>query len=239
MAKAKRAVTDLMRLQVAARDGVICQYCGDVTAAKYNIDHVLPFHLGGPCAVYNLVMACVACNKRKEGKVWTPRNLDQIMADQPELRARVLHLAAHPDEAGPPALVATVPVAVALVPVRAQVIDFYGDAIPVLQMADGSLYVALRPIATFLGLHWSSQVKRLNRDAVLTEAIRSVLVMIPNLGERAMTCLPVDLLPGWLFGIQAARVRPELQEKILRYRRECYWLLSQAFQAHSLPTLPR
>lgn len=53
-----------------------------------------------------------------------------------------------------------------------------------------------------------------------------------------MVTLPLDLLPGWLFGISAARVKPELQEKILRYRRECFRVLWDAFKADILPQPP-
>jgi hypothetical protein len=38
------------------------------------------------------------------------------------------------------------------------------------------------------------------------------------------------MLPGWLFGISTARVKPELQEKITRYRRECFRVLWEAFK---------
>jgi hypothetical protein len=40
-----------------------------------------------------------------------------------------------------------------------------------------------------------------------------------------MLCLPLDLLPGWLFGIQPTRARPELVDKLKRYRRECFRVL--------------
>ena len=39
---------------------------------------------------------------------------------------------------------------------------------------------------------------------------------------------------GWLFGISTARVKPELQEKLKRYRRECFRVLWEAFKPHIL-----
>jgi hypothetical protein len=44
------------------------------------------------------------------------------------------------------------------------------------------------------------------------------------------------MLPGWLFGINAARVREELREKIIRYQRECFRVLWDAFKQDILPT---
>lgn len=45
-----------------------------------------------------------------------------------------------------------------------------------------------------------------------------------------MVCLPLEYLNGWLFGINASRVREELRERLIRYQRDCYRVLSQAFQ---------
>ena len=49
-----------------------------------------------------------------------------------------------------------------------------------------------------------------------------------------MLCLPLKFLPGWLFGINADRVKAELREKIVRDQRECYDVLAEAFVAGRL-----
>jgi hypothetical protein len=52
-----------------------------------------------------------------------------------------------------------------------------------------------------------------------------------------MLGLPLKFLPGWLFGIQAARMRKAaLREKVIRYQRECFQVLWDAFQHEILPT---
>jgi len=43
-------------------------------------------------------------------------------------------------------------------------------------------------------------------------------------------------LPGWLFGIRASRVKESLQDKIIRYQRECYDVLWDAFEEGRLTT---
>jgi hypothetical protein len=53
-----------------------------------------------------------------------------------------------------------------------------------------------------------------------------------------MLCLPLDLLPGWLFGIQPTRARPELVDKLKRYRRECFRVLWNTFKGDVLPAAP-
>ncbi len=123
----------------------------------------------------------------------------------------------------------------ALVPVREQVVDFYGDRIPVAQVPEGEVYVPLRPLTDFLGLAFSSQRQRVIRDEVLAEKARMV-VMARSDGRRVqMLCLPLDLLPGWLFGVQPSRARPELMDKLRRYRTECFRVLWQAFKGDILP----
>ena len=70
---------------------------------------------------------------------------------------------------------------------------------------------------------------------MLAEALRFVRVTRTNLaGDPETLALPLEYLPGWLFGISASRVRKELKEKIMRYRRECFRVLWQAFQADAL-----
>ena len=120
---------------------------------------------------------------------------------------------------------------------REQRVAFYGDNLPAGQLADGTILVPLRPICEALGLDWSAQRRRLLRDPVLASE-RGVAVMATPTGPQEMVILPLRVLPGWLFGVSAARVRPELRAKILRYQRECYEVLWSAFKGEILPTPP-
>ncbi len=130
------------------------------------------------------------------------------------------------------------PNAPALIPARQQLVDFYGDELLAGQLADGTILVPMRPIADALGLDWSSQIKRLRRDPILAEALQWVVITTTHRGEQRTLCLPLDLLPGWLFGISSARVKPDLKEKIIRYRRECFRVLWDAFKGDVVPTAP-
>ncbi len=126
----------------------------------------------------------------------------------------------------------------ALVPIREQQIDFYGDTLRAAQLADETILVPLRPIVEALGLDWSAQSRRVRRDSILAEGLRSVAIMATEGYPREVLALPLELLPGWLFGISTARVKPELQEKITRYRRECFRVLWNAFKGDVVPTAP-
>ncbi len=124
---------------------------------------------------------------------------------------------------------------------------FYEDTITAVQVEfDGQeqIYVPVRPICNQLGLDWSAQYRRVNRDPVLSGAIQGVAIMAtPSAdgrggGLQEMSCLPLKFLPGWLFGINANRVKPELRDKIIRYQRESYDVLWEAFQEGRLTADP-
>ncbi len=128
----------------------------------------------------------------------------------------------------------------ALVPMRQEIIDFYGDQIIATQTTDAQIYVPVRLLCDNLGMSWAGQRERIYRNPVLAQAAAVVRVTRSTAtgGVPDMLCLPLDMIPGWLFGISADRVRPELREKIVRYQRECFRVLWNAFKGDILPTDP-
>lgn len=123
-----------------------------------------------------------------------------------------------------------------LAPHEQREVAFYDDRViavlvPTSENAPPAVFVPLRPICDQLGLSWSAQFGRIKRDPVLSEIAQGVRVTrTPEKGgDQDMLCLPIEFLNGWLFGISATRVRPELREKIIRYQRECYRVLWEAF----------
>jgi hypothetical protein len=121
----------------------------------------------------------------------------------------------------------------ALIPLDERTITFYDDEIRlVIVQRDGQqqAYVPIRPICEFLDVAWSPQLRRINRDPILSEVTSSVTVTVTEGGQRGqMLCLPLDYLNGFLFGINANRVKPAIRERLLRYQRDCYQVLAQAF----------
>ena len=60
------------RANIFARDGNMCQYCGEIfTRNELSIDHVIPRSYGGKSVWENVVCCCFTCNRDKGGK--TPR----------------------------------------------------------------------------------------------------------------------------------------------------------------------
>ena len=70
------------------------------------------------------------------------------------------------------------------------------------------------------GVVWSGQYERIQRDEVLSDALLGVRVTrTPEEGgSQEMVCLPIDLIPGWLFGVQPSRVKEDIRPKLIRCR---------------------
>jgi len=133
--------------------------------------------------------------------------------------------------------------ALTLVPLQVNQTDFHGDLLVVaLVEIDGErqAVVPLRQFCDYLGIDWSAQRQRLVRDEVLAAEMLRIAVTNEQLPRkrgyynRPVICLPLEVLPGWLFNISPTRVKPALQEKVQRYRRLCYRALWRAFQRGEL-----
>ena len=107
-------------------------------------------------------------------------------------------------------------------------VDFEGDTIYAVKTPDG-VFVAVKPICERLSVDWSAQYRRLQRDTVLREGI--AVLAIPSVGGVQETiCLPLHLIPGWLFGFEENHIKdPEAREMVLRYKRRCYLVLAAHF----------
>lgn len=124
-----------------------------------------------------------------------------------------------------------------LVSIGEVTIPFYEDNLIVQLGEDGEIYVALRPIVEALGLDWSGQLQRIKRDPVLSEEIKTISVVITPTqmprergeGAKYYVCLPKQYLSGFLFGINANRVREELRESVIKWQREAHLFLDAAF----------
>lgn len=93
----------------------------------------------------------------------------------------------------------------------------------------GKTYVAMRPICDGIGLAWNGQYERIKRDEVLAEGVR--VIRIPTAGgDQKSIFLPLEYLNGWLFGVDVNRVKPEVKEKLIQYKRECYQVLADYWQ---------
>jgi 5-methylcytosine-specific restriction endonuclease McrA len=70
--KRDRLRTKFSRINVYARDGFVCQYCGTKSMTEeLTFDHVIPRAQGGKTTWENVVTCCIPCNREKADKTPT------------------------------------------------------------------------------------------------------------------------------------------------------------------------
>lgn len=134
----------------------------------------------------------------------------------------------------------------ALVPVVQKEVVFYEDVITAVQVAvnqEMQVYVPIRQICDLLGVSYQGQIRRINDDPVLSKQVKGVNITFTPLqgrggGAQITNCLPIDYLNGWLFGINANRVKPEVRERLIIYQEKCYKVLAEAFREGRLTAGP-
>lgn len=122
-------------------------------------------------------------------------------------------------------------------------IDFNGQSLITIEK-DGIHYAAVKPICENIGLDWYSQRKRIERDDVLNST-KVIMTLVAEDGRnREMVCLPIEFLNGWLFGVDANRVNPEIKAPLIQYKMQCYkvlhdyWHTGAAIDPHANQDLP-
>ena len=114
-------------------------------------------------------------------------------------------------------------------------VNFRGDQLYGFEDDDG-VFVALKPIVRALGLDWSAQLKRVKRDPVLVEGMAMMATPYGLGGDQEAVCLKIDLVNGWLFGIDSTRIKDQaVREKVILYQRECYGVLFKHFYKGARP----
>lgn len=109
------------------------------------------------------------------------------------------------------------------------IVPFYGDELVAVQQLDGTILVLFARLCDNLGLNRRPQVLRTQRHAVLSKGLITLTVQTDG-GPQEAQCLKLSLLPLWLSGLQASRVKQALQDKLVRYQHEAADVLWQAFK---------
>lgn len=108
---------------------------------------------------------------------------------------------------------------------RLEIVQFYGSPLTTIKAGD-QIMVAVKPICEAIGLDWSAQYRRLQRDAIMQGCVAIMAMQVPGeIQTREVVTIPLGHLNGWLFGVSASRAKPEIRDKLLQYQRECYQVL--------------
>ena len=108
-------------------------------------------------------------------------------------------------------------------------VAFYGDELVAIRDDGGQVFVSLRHMCQALGLNVQAQRRRVERHTVMKDGFM-VAMMATIKGKRPSHVLRVDLVPLWLSGVDASRVKDELRAKLEQYQREAAKVLWESFQ---------
>lgn len=97
----------------------------------------------------------------------------------------------------------------------------------------------LRPLCEAMGLDSRSQLRRIENDAAMSDGLSMLVVPVlrsdGSSQEREVACLSLRLLPYWRGTIDVGRVKPDLKQKIVRFKRELADVAWAAFRSQMLP----
>jgi hypothetical protein len=114
-------------------------------------------------------------------------------------------------------------------------VSFQGDDL-VIYDREGNCWVGMKRVCEALDLSWRGQHEALERDPVLSQIVRTIRMNCPGKDgedyESEVICLPLDYLNGWLFKINPNRHEDARREKLIRYQKECYQVLSKHYTGH-------
>ena len=111
---------------------------------------------------------------------------------------------------------------------KPQIVRFNKQQLPVFFHNDKP-YVAMKAICENIGLDWVSQHKRIQRNHVFNSTMVIMTIVAQDGKNREMLCLPLGFLNGWLMGVDANKVKPEIKDTLVKYQLECYDVLYKHF----------
>lgn len=94
---------------------------------------------------------------------------------------------------------------------------------------DEEYYVPIRPICDALGVDFSAQRQRLERDEIVAPTVVMITTVAEDNKEREMLCIPLMYVWGWLLSIDVSRVKEEAKEMVIAYKKECHFVLYNHF----------
>lgn len=100
-------------------------------------------------------------------------------------------------------------------------------------ITEEKIYVAVKSIAEAIGLDARSALRGVKNDEVLSKVRTDQYVPDGKFGGQNVMCLPIEYVNGWLFSIDDKKVKPEIRENLLDYKRECYKVLFDYFYGKS------
>ena len=95
-----------------------------------------------------------------------------------------------------------------------------------LEVIEDNQSIVVKDICEAIGIEYSRQVKRIKAD----ESFESKLIKVQTRGGlQEVFTIPLSKLNGWLFSINPNKVKPEVKQKLIEYKKECFNVLNNYF----------
>ncbi|MFM9952393.1 MAG: phage antirepressor N-terminal domain-containing protein [Saprospiraceae bacterium] len=101
----------------------------------------------------------------------------------------------------------------------------------------GNILVPIKPLCEVLGIDHSAQIQSIKNHPILGSTVVENPTVAGDGKQRNMTCLPIKYIFGWLFSIDARKVKPEAADAVMKYQNEVYDVLYDRFYLE--PTLQK
>jgi hypothetical protein len=102
-------------------------------------------------------------------------------------------------------------------------VDFKSNQIEVIEETQS---IVVKDICEHIGLVYAGQHAKLKSD----ESYESKLIKVQTRGGlQEVFTIPLSKLNGWLFSINPNKVKPEVKQKLIEYKKECFNVLNNYF----------
>lgn len=99
----------------------------------------------------------------------------------------------------------------------------------VIETISNEKYVAIKPICEAIGIDYDNQIDKINTDEILSQLTPLRGVVAADGKQRKMRVISLRYVFGWLFTINPKKVKPELRQDIINYKKQCYDALFDTF----------
>lgn len=100
--------------------------------------------------------------------------------------------------------------------------------------SDETIYVPVKPICEVLGIAHQVQQDVIKNHPILGSVISLRVTTGADGKQYDMLCLPIKYVFGWLFSIDARKVKPEASEGVITWQEKVYDALHEKFYLEPL-----
>ncbi len=102
-------------------------------------------------------------------------------------------------------------------------VDFKNDKLDIIEETQS---IVVKDICEHIGLRFRTQYEKIKAD----ESFESKLIKVQTRGGlQEVFTIPLSKLNGWLFNINPNKVKPEVKQKLIEYKKECFNVLNNYF----------